>query len=326
MSELVRQQLPPDLSAAVVVGQVRDRPERCLNALLAQAGDLRLEVLIVDLAVAGTPPLEGADHPSVRILRLPPDTPFGEARATAVREARAPFIAFLEEHTEPRPGWAVHLLAGFDQGSFAGVGPLIVSGNPGVGTSDISGLLSYGLFFAPQTAGEAPVIPGMNSAYRRSELLRYGEDLPELLLTDLVLIHRLRRDGRPLAMAPQAVVAHWNETRLGEMLRGYFLFHRCFGHLRARHLGWSPLRRLVYMVLAPLIPWYYLQGFGRRLRRLGRREDLARLLRSMPLVLLIQGVAAWGQAVGLVAGMGKAPAAFRDFELACPARTDSPSA
>lgn len=303
------------LSVIVVVGALRERVAGCLASVLAQDAVADLEVLLIDLAPE-LEPTGRADHPAVRRLPLPADTTFAAARAHAVSAARAPVVAFLEEHTRVLPGWAAALIDAH-RGPWAAVGPEIHSDNPGVGLADVTYLLSYGLFSPPQRSREVALIPGHNASYKRAVLLGLGDRLVTLLGSDNVLMARLRRDGHRLYLEARARVAHRNETSWGSILRGYTPYHRLYGALRARELGWSPARRLAYVALAPLIPFYYVAHFSAFLARHDRRA-LGVFARHLHVVLATQLLSATSQAVGLLFGPGRTAARFTRYELTEP--------
>jgi GT2 family glycosyltransferase len=305
----------PLLSVIVVVGALRERVGECLASLLAQDALADLEVLLVDLAPELGPP-GYADHPAVRRLPLPAATTFAAARAHGVAAARAPVVAFLEEHTRVLAGWAAALIDAH-RGPWAGVGPEIHPDNPGVGLADVTYLLSYGLFSPPQRSREVALIPGHNASYKRAVLLGLGDRLVTLLGNDNVLMARLRRDGHRLYLEARARVAHRNETSLGSILRGYAPYHRLYGALRARELDWSPARRLAYVALTPLIPLYYVGHFSAFLARHDRRA-LAVFARHLHIVLGTQLLSALSQAVGLLFGPGRTAARFTRYELTEP--------
>lgn len=304
------------LTVIVVVGPLRERAGECLRSLLGQGLEERLEVLVVDLEPPGSPPVPGADDPTVRVLRLAPETTFAAARARAVAEATAPVVAFVEEHVRVLPGWGEALLEAHG-GPWAGVGGEAANGNPGVGASDVAGLISYGYWYPPLRRGETDLLPGHNASFRTSVLRGYGEELEELLVCDLVLHDRLRADGHRLFLEPRARFAHLNEADWRTQALGMHLWYRCYGPLRARLNGWSPWRRALYVAAVPAIPFYFVAGFARRLRR-ERPHLLPLLLARLPHVLAVHLAAAAGQAVGLLLGPGRAPSRFTRFELSAP--------
>jgi cellulose synthase/poly-beta-1,6-N-acetylglucosamine synthase-like glycosyltransferase len=305
----------PELSVVLVVGPRRLRAAWSLEAVLDQDVGDRLEVVLVDLAADGTQPIAGAGDPRVRLLRAPPDTVFSDARALGVEAAGAPLVAFVEEHARPRPGWAAALLAAAaeDEG-WAAMGPAIASANPGTGFSDASYLMGYALF-RPEVAarGDTRLVPGQNSCYRRQALRSFGSDLATWLSSDNVLVEGLARRGHRLTMVPAAVVEHRNEARVRVALAGYWAYHRIYGHRRSRLLGWSPARRLAHVVLAPLVPLYFLALALGRTRREPQQRSV--LWRHLPAILLVQSAAALAQAIGIVRGPGTAPRRFTRVEL-----------
>ena len=101
---------------------------------------------------------------------IPDDTPFDEARARGVRAARAPIVAFTEDHSFPQPGWAAALVAAFT-GGVSVVGPMVENANPGSAVSWANFLLEYGEWMPPGRPHGHAHLPGHNSAYRRAVLL-----------------------------------------------------------------------------------------------------------------------------------------------------------
>jgi len=313
-----------DLTVILVIGRHRERAARALASVLGQDGIGRFEVLVADLD-PGCGPIVGAGHPAVRFLPMPPATLFGTARAEALGQARGRIIAFLEEHARAEPGWARALLAAHAGGGWASVGPTVYNANPGVGLSDVIGLISYGLFYPTEgesTADgdrpfESEVLPGHNSSFQREILQRYEHELAAWFMNDNVLFTRLRQDGHRLAVAPGARVSHLNEVGLIPVMYAYFHYHRIYGCRRARVFNWSIVRQAAYVVLAPAIPLYFFAKFGRYLWRM-RRSDLPFLLRHAPSVYLMQLAAAVGQAIGILIGVGHSDLLFTHCEVNAP--------
>jgi hypothetical protein len=309
-------QFDPWLTAVIVVGPRRERSASALGSVLSQSIASHLEVVLIDCADAATPPLPGSDHPSVRVHRLPDGAHFGLARAIAVAAARAPVVAFLEEHTRALPGWAEALVHAH-RGTWAGVGYEVHNGNPGSGRSDINALMSYGLFSPPLVRGESRLLSGHNCSYKRDVLVSLGDRLADLLLVDNVLQKVLVAAGHRFLLEPDAKIAHRNEVSASSTARGYLAFHRAFGAARAREGKWSLLRRATYVLLAPAIPLYFIAHFGRTLLR-RRSPHFGLFLRNLPYVYFVQLVAALGQASGLLFGQGDSPRRFSVFEISEP--------
>ncbi|HEY0557699.1 MAG TPA: glycosyltransferase [Thermoanaerobaculia bacterium] len=305
--------MTPDLSVILVVGERRDRAVGALASLLAQDVADRLEILLLDLAPDEPPPVAGSAHPSVRTVRLPADMLFSAAKAQGVRRAAAPVVAFLEEHCRVHAGWARALIEAH-RGPWAAVGAEVHNGNPGNAISRVVALMNYHPWLPPAARAEHAMLPGHNASFKRDVLLGYGERLDDLLRAEIVLHGKLHADGHRLLLEPAARFEHINESSLPSIARGYFLFHRCYGPMRAATFGWSAARRLFYAAATPAIPLYFLVKLYRTLKR--RRPDLlAAVPAAIPILLAAQLASAAGQAVGLLFGVGDAEARFSLFEM-----------
>jgi len=302
----------PELSVALVVGRRRGPAAQALASILAQPNADRIEVLLMDCAGPDVEALAGSNHPSVRVLYLPLGTKFGEARAIAVRQARSGVIAFLEEHCITFPGWG-EALARAHAGPWAGVGGEVYNANPGAGLSDAVYFLGYGDWMPPAQRGPASHLVAHNSSYKRQILLEAGEALPRLLTSEPLLQEWLTGHGHQLLVEPEVRFLHINETKFSS-LAGFYWWNRVFGATRSDLAGWSKARRLRYALLAPGLVFL---RFLRQARTVLRRHPNRwwALLWNSPLMLLIDAVAVWGNAIGALLGEAQADAHFTDREL-----------
>lgn len=301
------------LSIVMLIGSQRARAERALQSVLDQIADGDTEVVLVDAAPGRRPPLAGQSHPNVRSAPASSSEHFGQLRLAAVRAARGEVVAFLEDHVTIEAGYLSCLREAF-QGGWAAVGPVVQNANPGEGVSSAVHLMHYGLWDPKRGSGEADLLPGNNSAYRKEVLERYGDRLHRLLLTDTVFQLRLRADRYRLYLHSGARLNHLNATSLRTAVRSEFLYQRCFAAARASEFRWSRLRRLGISARTPLVPWV---RFARLIGLLapasfGRRRQL---LAAAPALMTLYHAAALGQLAGLVGGWGSAPDRFTRFEL-----------
>jgi hypothetical protein len=300
------------MTVVLVVGTLRERGEGALQSIIAQDCIDELEVLLIDVDRDHAAPLAGSEHPSVRTIAMPSTTVYSAARLHGVREATTPIVAFVEEHCRVYAGWASALIRAHD-GPYGAVGAEVHNGNPQVRLSRTIALMNYNPWMPPARRGEYDLLPGHNSAFKRDVLLAYGDELASLMRAEVALFERMHRDGHRLLLEPDAKFAHINETRLASIARGYFLWHRCYGPIRARTFGWSRARRLLYIVATPLIPLYYLARLTLVLRR--RPTLLLQAWLAAPQILWAQLASALGQAVGLLFGTGDAERRFTLYEL-----------
>lgn len=301
----------PDLSVVLITPDSFETLRRTVECLVAQTARDRIELIIIaptaasiDVDDALVAPLAG-----VRVVRLDSLTPTGPARAAGIRAARAPVVAFGEEHCFPAPTWAAALIEAH-RGDFAAVGPAMHNANPETIVSWADLLIGYGPWAAPVAKREADFLPGHNSSYKRAVLLEYGERLDTLMEAETVLMWDLRAKGHRLLLDPTAQAAHMNFGYWSSWVPVMFLNGRAFADTRAA--GWPVLKRIVFVAASPAIP---LVRFARTLahaRRLGRGVGfLARVVPTMGIGLVADGI---GQMAGYALGAGNAHARMAEYE------------
>src|SRR6186713_2516119 len=101
------------------------------SALAAQSIAKQLEIVLVAPAATINEPLPFESDTFSILTRATgaPDATNPQLRASAVRLARAPYIAFTEDHCFPEPRWAEALVEALQSGAM-GAGPVMVNANP----------------------------------------------------------------------------------------------------------------------------------------------------------------------------------------------------
>ena len=303
--------IAPELSVVLITPDSFETIRRTVQCVVNQ--DVRSRIELVVVAPAGvaievdrdlTAPLA-----AVQVVRLASLRPAGPARAAAIRAARAPIIAFGEEHCFPQPGWAEALLAAH-RGDYAAVGPAMRNANPGTIVSWADVLIGYGPWLEPVDRSERPYLPGHNSSFKRSVLLEYGDALDTLMEAETVLMWDLAKRGHRLLLEPAAVAAHMNFGYGSSWLSVMFLNGRAFADTRAA--SWPLIRRLAFAGASPLIPFV---RFVRTLGHVGRvGRGAAFTARVMPTVLVGLLFDAVGQMTGYAFGAGAAHERLAAFE------------
>jgi hypothetical protein len=305
-------QLAPDLSVVLTAYGDWDTISLTMNRLQAQTIANRLEVVIVTPSSAdfGLERSVMSSFLSHRLVEHPDFSTLGGPRAAGIRQASAPIVAFIEDHSFPEPAWAESLLQGHRE-PWACVGPVVRNGNPGSLTSWADFYMTVFPWIEPATAGPMDSLPWHNSAYKRKLLLDLGTELEVLLDPECSLQWKLATLGHQFYLEPQAQVNHVSPSRLSSWLRMRFPSGRLYAAARAEH--WPALKRLAYVLGAPLIPPVRL---WRTLQAIGRSGRAARLMPGI-LPLLIAGLVldALGQMAGYGLGMGNALQPYFDTEM-----------
>lgn len=245
-----------------------------------------------------------------KIVEAGPGASEGEAKAAGVRAAAAPLVAFLEDHSFPERTCAENLIEAHRRDDFAVVGPVIRNANPVSRVSWGCFLVFYSAYIWARPQEEIRHLPANQSCYRRDLLLEYGSRLAGVLEAEAVLHQDLLAKGHRIGQEPCARVYHLNGSRMGPVMREYFLSSRVFSAERAA--GWASWRRAAYAVGSPLLPLIRLP----RIFRDARCADLERriLRRSLAAVFLTLSAGAAGEMLGYALGAGRARARLAQFE------------
>jgi hypothetical protein len=300
----------PELSVIMLTPDSGASLRRTIRALAAQSVRDRIElVFVMPLAsqFAIEPDLLAPFAPH-QIVEIGSMTSTALARAAGVRAARAPLVAFAEDHSFPMEGWASALIEAH-RGPWAGVGPVIRNANPGTRMSWVNLLVEYAPWLDPIPAGEYDHIPGHNSSYKRDVLISCGDALPDILEAESVLQWDLRRRGHRFAIAPAARTCHENFSKPGASFALQFHSGRLFAANRAR--DWSPARRAFYTMAAPLIPVVRFTRMLGAMKRIGLRRSPA-LVTLVALMLTTSGA---GELVGYASGSGRSNRRLTDHEF-----------
>ena len=302
----------PTMSVVVITPDGYDTISRVLRHVHAQSVKEELEIVVVAPTVDAIP----LDAPAVQGFQAVRVVPFGAvasstaaARAAGVRAARAPIVAFVEDHCFPQPGWAAALIAAHRE-PCAAVGPSVGNANPHSAVSWANLLIEYAPWLEPATAGAVEHLPGHNSSYKRNILLEYGPTLETMLETESILHWDLRAKGFVLLLEPAATSLHMNFTTIGASMRLRFHGGRLFAAARARR--WTLGRRLIYTAAAPLIPLVRLR---RILAQAWRWREAAPPANAFPALAFLLACDAAGEMAGYLLGAGAEAQRAGGFEF-----------
>lgn len=276
-----------------------------LSALLPQLapGD---EVVVVDTSPDERTAQVVAAFPEVRLLRPPERMWPGTARNAGVEASRGERLVTTDPDCAPQDGWLAALTATLDGGADIAMGPTRSERGACWRARGVH-RAKYPWWSSSVAPGSAMSgIPSSNLALERAtwdELEGFGGDRWH---ADTLLAWRAAERGMSVVYAPDAVLEHVAEPDLRRFLHEREERGRTFATLRATRAGWSRPVLLARVLAAPVVPPLLL---ARSLRLSRRGEDLADALLTAPITLLGFGAWALGEARGLLAVVGRRPAA-----------------
>lgn len=305
----------PYISVVILTGTQRKRVEKTLASVLSQEGADRAEVLIFDTVFGKYPPIQGSEHPSVRVIDSTNAVSYRVLRAEAASLARGEIVAYLEDHAEALPGWFNVMTRAFEAGH-AGVGGTPQASNAGMGFSEITGLVNYKYQYSSEmpSAYVARTLPNHNSAYLRKVLLSFGDSLSTLIASDFLLGVKITEQGHTLLVDPEFRFWHMNLESTFMVHRNFFYWNIIFGRLRAQVFEWSIGRRILQVLATPLSPFVRYFKYFFHLYKYSPKK-LPVFLRNSWVTLYTQGVAATGIAIGCLFDVKDAEMKFLRYEL-----------
>jgi GT2 family glycosyltransferase len=139
-----------------------------------------------------------------------PNQGLSAARNVGMHAASGEIVAYIDDDAYPEPDWLTHLVRGFRQGGWCGVGgPNLLPPEDGP-TAECVANAPGGPCHVLLDDREAEHIPGCNMAFRKSWLERIGGFDPQFRSAgdDVDLCWRLQEAGGRLGFHPAAVVWH----------------------------------------------------------------------------------------------------------------------
>lgn len=260
----------------------------CLAAIERQRRAGEVEVIVVADAAAAVGELAG----DVRLVRAAGPRLMPELWEIGINDSAGEIVALTTAHFVPRGDWVAQILK-----AHAAPHPAIggaIENSAAAGLADWAVYFCrYSQFMLPFPAAAARDLAGDNAAYKRRALERYREERRAGFWEPL--IHAaMMRDGYELRLTPEIVVEHQSSFGVAEFIRQRFWHGRQFGSGRATVMpAW---RRLVYLLLSPLIPAALLWRIARRV--LARRRHAGKLLLASPILFLFLLGWAAGEASG----------------------------
>ncbi len=164
----------------------------------------------------------------------------------------------------------------------------------------------------PAQAGETTEIPGANSSFIRSKILKFEDELEVLLSTNVLLIRRLAANGEKFYRAADLVLKHWNENTLSDGWIALFYWNQMYICNRLVAERWSLLHRVLRLLSAPLSPFVRTLKCYRRARQ--NASSMKQFLADMPGLFLLHVGSAAGMATGLLLGYQDCERKFTDCE------------
>lgn len=219
----------PSLPRLSVIVPTCDRAtalRRCLSGLARQTlSETEMEVIVVD--DSGNPedaeilPTQTA-IPELQLLRHRQNSGAAAARNTGAREARAPFLAFIDDDCVPEPEWAAELTLLLSESNGAALVGTVRIAEPQATADRVTQLLSEPLVAVDGTLIRAQSANLTIPAEGFAAVGGFDESYRGAGYEDYDFCERWRASGRRLVGAPRAIVLHQRHSTLGRFWRQHY--------------------------------------------------------------------------------------------------------
>src|SRR5204863_4758189 len=112
----------PDVSVVIASVNGLPYPLQCLDALEAQRGDAKLEVVVADCTGPGTAVAIRERHPWVELVTFDSPQSVPALRSAGFEVARGRLVGVTEDHCVPEPNWIRALIDGQKRTGWAAIG------------------------------------------------------------------------------------------------------------------------------------------------------------------------------------------------------------
>ena len=225
----------------------------------------------------------------------------GAALVAGMKAAKGDFLVYLEEHGFPPSDFIEKLVAAFDETGNDVVGYGLLPSNPGA-VSWAHIYIQFGGAVPPRPSGFQKRLGPHHVSYRVSTLKGETEHLDKLLSNEAAYHEKLREEGKKLYFHGDLALLHAQISDFKQLFVHEFLSGVTFADARRHAQDWSLLRRAIYVLGAPLIP------FWRTFRAMGDMYISGRLFKwpHVPFIMLaVTCAGAAGEVVGYTFGTNK---------------------
>lgn len=263
--------------------------EQCLFSLEKQSHRQDFEVIVVDSSIDNTADIVSQKFPNVKLYKFTERKYPGDARNFGVSQSVGEILAFTDAECIVAPDWIEQLIAAHKSTPLPVIGGAIANGNP-------HSYVGWGYYFCslsqwmPQDkVYQRTDIPTGCLSAKRWSFEQYGPFLEGSLCEDTLFNWKLVEAGYSSLFVPSIQVGHINIENLGVFLLRKVNHGRTFAQLRIQEKNFSTFKRVIYVLLSPLLPFLIL--YRRTQDVLKSRIYRQQFLLAFPLVFL--GICFW---------------------------------
>lgn len=231
-----------------------------------------------------------------------PITQFAEEMSIVSHTATAPIVAFIDNHAYPFADWAQEVLKSHQQYGVVGFG--MHNANPSTTLSWLELLLSYPQQSIPRPSSEVSYVPFAQFSIKK-KIIDEIEAQDEFLIGRNSEINKIILQlGYKMYLNTDAVLSHANPSTWRSATFIHFNAGRYDAAKRIQEGQWSLIRRIIYILGSPLIPFVRMWRFWNLELRLPIFYSIR--MKLLPTLFIIVVYMTIGEVSAFLFGMGNA--------------------
>lgn len=287
-----------ELSVVLAASHSRAGLEACLTSLKNQITNGEIEIIAVcNYCEDGGFSIE-EKFPFIRLIDAPAGTSVPELRTLGIQAATGKIVALLEDNSIVTPTWC-RAIRKAHHASHAIVGGAVERVGTHRAVDWAVYFYEYGKYMLPCLEGESATLSGNNVSYSRA-LLEEAQNEFRNGFFEAFLHKQLQGKGHNLHMAPDAVVYHTMNYRVGKVL--VQTFHHGRHYAGRRVASASHVTRLVFAAGSTILPLILPLRIVQLV--LNRQRHFRELIVAMPYLVLFMTSWACGEFIGYLWGEG----------------------
>lgn len=284
----------PELSVVVVILAGGAHVGRCLETLRKQEHPPAMEVIVPHDDRRAEMAVLREQFPEVKFVRVAGERSYAELRTAGVKASRGRIVAITEDQCIPPPRWCANVIEAH-RTPYAAIGGPVEKQTPDSPLNWAIYLRELGTFMPPVTEGPAHALTDCNVTYKRPALDAIASVWAHVFHEpDVHAALAQYGESAALWLSPALLTMQQRTLRLGPALAERYAFGRLYGGLRVAAV--SPARRLVLILLSPLLPVLLVARVV--LGVLRKRRHIGACLAALPYITLFALVWGWGEFVG----------------------------
>lgn len=276
----------------------------CLSSLENQIEFANAEIIVVSNFKNGIDKLR-TEFSFANYIILPPDATVPKLRARGITESNGAIIALSEDICTFDGGWCREIVKAHDS-KYSIIGGAIENSENQNALDWAVYFYDYGKYMLPDESRIIDTLSGMNVSYKKEiiEQIRgnFADGFYETFINE-----ELKRRGYELFLTSSAIVVHRKNYDFKKVAKQFY--HQARSFAARRVLSFPTSKRFLFAAFSPLLP--VLLPVRVILRTTGKGQYFAELAISLPSLIVLMSVWAFGEFCGYLFGEGKSEQNWR---------------